>query len=139
MKAAIGIDPVNGESAPRPRPWRAVLAAGLSILLLFAALPLPTAALPGAGDEVAVLLSKTDQVYKVTCRYTAEGPRMILIGVTDAKGVGKRVSRRTVKAGSGSYTWTGKRQRFGRLVRVCAAMHSLEADQPTTAYDCKYY
>lgn len=123
--------------ADRRRPLRAALSAAMVLALLFSAMP--TVLARGAGDEVTIILSKTDREYKITCRYVADGTRFILLGVTDTQGKGHRVSRRTVKGGSGTFTWKGRVSRFGRLVRACAAMHSVEDDQPTTASDCKYF
>ena len=89
-----------------------------------------------AIDRISIECWKTNSGFAMKITYTAAHNRLILANVIDSRGEGHRILRRTVKAGKNTIEWSARKNRFGELSRGCVAMHKVDYQKRTVAWDC---
>ena len=87
-------------------------------------------------DRISIECWKTNDGFAMKIHYTASQKRLILANVTDARGDAHRVLRYTVKPGKDTLQWSTRKNRFGKLSRGCVAMHKVDGQKRTVAWDC---
>ena len=90
----------------------------------------------GVGERVKLQCKTTRHEYELTCSYTVYETRLLLVAVIDKNKKPHRIARKLVKAGSETFTWKGKKSKFQKLIRACAAIHNTKRERETVASDC---